>query len=179
VPFSSSVVPSSWSPDGRVLAFDLFDFGVSGFGFVSLGGNVERVQNERFAQWGPDFSPDGRWIAQSSSETGRYEVFVRSYPDGKITRQISVDGGIEPVWCACGELFYRNATRWMSSKIRTLPNLQWDPPQLAFETDFIDTPGRSYDISPDGKRLLVVKRAEEAARNRINLVMNWTSLLEQ
>ena len=48
----------------------------------------------------------------------------------------------------------------------------------AFETDFIDTPGRSYDISPDGKRLLVVKRAEEAARNRINLVVNWTSLLE-
>jgi serine/threonine-protein kinase len=179
VPFSRSVIPSSWSPDGRVLAFDSFDLGVSGFGFVSFGGNVERVQNERFAQWGPDFSPDGRWIAQSSSETGRYEVFVRSYPDGKITRQISVDGGIEPVWCTCGELFYRNATRWMSSKIRTQPDLQWDPPQLAFETDFIDTPGRSYDISPDGKRLLVVKRAGEAARNRINLVANWTSLLDQ
>jgi hypothetical protein len=176
VPFSNDVISSSWSPDGRVLAFH---FGVGALGFLPFGGNVERIQNERFDQWGADFSPDGRWVAHTSSETGRYEVFVRSYPDGKTTRQISIDGGAEPMWCSCGELFYRNANHWMSARIRTQPDLQWDPPQLAFETDFIDTPGRSYDVAPDGKRLLVVKRAAEGTHNRINLVTNWTSLLEQ
>jgi eukaryotic-like serine/threonine-protein kinase len=177
IPFSDRVpVPSSWSHDGRVLAFDL---GVAGLGFLPFGGKVEYVQNERFDQWGAAFSPGGRWAAHTSSETGRYEVFVRSYPEGKTTRQISVDGGVEPVWCTCGELFYRNANRWMSAKIRTQPDLQWDLPQVAFETDFIDTPGRSYDVSPDGRRLLVVKRVEGATLNRINLVTNWTSLFEQ
>lgn len=64
-------------------------------------------------------------------------------------------------------------------KIRSQPELQWDPPQLAFQTDFIDTPGRSYAVSPDGKRLLAVKRAEPDVRNRINLVTNWTEALKR
>jgi hypothetical protein len=57
--------------------------------------------------------------------------------------------------------------------------LQWDPAQPAFHTDFVDTPGRSYDISPDGKRLLVVKRAQEDARTRINLLIKWTATLDR
>jgi len=65
----------------------------------------------------------------------------------------------------------------MSVRIRTTPDLQWEPPTLAFQTDFIDTPGRSYDVSPDGKRLLVVKRAQPDIRNRINLVANWTKMV--
>lgn len=67
----------------------------------------------------------------------------------------------------------------MSIKIRTEPDLQWDPPRLAFQTDFLDSPGRSYDVSPDGMRFLVVKLAEPDIRNRINLVVNWTSLLDE
>jgi serine/threonine protein kinase len=170
--------PQSWSPDGRVLG--LYSFGrQSGIWFLPLGGTLQHVTNERVNGWGNDFSPDGRWVAHSSTEAGQSEIFVRSYPDGKTIRQISVDGGIEPVWCPCGELFYRNGNRWMSAKIRTQPDLQWDPPQLAFQTDFIDTPGRSYDVSPDGKRLLVVKRAEPDVRNQINLVVNWTAALSR
>ena len=79
------------------------------------------------------------------------------------------------MWCECGELFYRNGNRWFSARIRTAPELQWDAPRLRFQTDFIDTPGRSYDVSPDGKRLLVVKRAEPDIRNRIDLVLDWTA----
>ena len=172
--------PESWSPDGRVIA--LYSFGrQSGIGFLQLRRQARtRDQNERSVQWGPRiFRPDGRWGSYASNEPGGTEIFVRSYPDGKTIRQISVDGGIEPVWCQCGELFYRNGNRWMSAKIRTQPDLQWDPPQLTFQTDFIDTPGRSYDVSPDGKRLLVVKRAEPDVRNRINLVVNWTAALSR
>jgi len=56
-------------------------------------------------------------------------------------RQISVDGGVEPVWCQeCGELFYRNGNQWRASAITLEPELSWEPPRLVFETDFIDTP---------------------------------------
>ena len=77
------------------------------------------------------------------------------------------------MWCPCGGLFYRNGNRWMSVGVRTQPDLQWDTPRLRFETDFVDTPGRPYDVSPDGTRLLVVKRATADVRNRIDLVVNW------
>ena len=61
----------------------------------------------------------------------------------------------------------------MSVKVRTQPDLQWDPPRLRFETDVVDTPGRSYAVSPDGTRLLVVKRASIDVRNHLALVVNW------
>jgi serine/threonine protein kinase/Tol biopolymer transport system component len=174
VPVSTGTIrPSSWSQDGRVLALDLPERGL-GFGFFTFGGSLERVQNKLFQQDGAHFSPDGRWVAYTSTEGGQGDVFVRSYPNGTTVRQISVDGGREPVWCPCGELFYRSGNRWMSVKIRTQTELQWDPPTVAFETDFIDTAGRSYDVSPDGQRLLVVKRAETDILNRINFIANWT-----
>jgi len=76
-----------------------------------------------------------------------------------------------------GELFYRKGNQWMASAVRTTPELSWDPPRPVFQTDFLDTPGRSYDVSPDGQRLLVVKRAEPDVRDRIHVITNWTSLL--
>lgn len=121
----------------------------------------------------PDFSPDGRFVAYAWHESGEAEVYVRSYPDGQITRQVSADGGIEPQWCRCGQLFYHKANRWMSVKIRTQPELQWEPAQPAFRSDFVDAPGRSYDVTPDGKRMLIVKREQPETRNRVNLLISW------
>ena len=95
-------------------------------------------------------------------------------------RQISVDGGMEPVWCQeCGELFYRNGNQWRASAITLEPELSWEPPRLVFETDFIDTPGRSYDVSADGQRLLVVKRAQEPIRTKLHVVVSWFQELER
>jgi hypothetical protein len=166
------VRPYSWSPDGRVLAIGTLgaDQEVS---FVDAGGATARPTEVRFAGHLPTFSPDGRFVAYTSTESGRVEIFVRSFPDGASVRQISTGGGLEPVWCRNGELFYRNGTRWLSVRVRTQPDLQWDTPRLRFETDFVDTPGSSYDVSPDGKRLLVVKRANADVRDRIELVVNW------
>ncbi len=130
--------------------------------------------------WSVDFSPDGHWVAYASDETGRYEVFLRSFPAGEMVRQVSVDGGIEPVWCwECGELFYRRGSQWFSTRVSLQPELSWEPPCLAFETDFIDTVGRSYDVSPDGQRLLVVKRTHEPTRTKIYLVHNWFEELKR
>jgi hypothetical protein len=61
----------------------------------------------------------------------------------------------------------------MASRISLSPELSWEPPQLVFETDHIGTAGRDYDVSPDGQRLLVVKRTHEPVRTRIHVVQNW------
>jgi serine/threonine-protein kinase len=165
------VIPYSWSPDGRALALS-----GGGGGFFDISGNPKRVRDSLGGM--PHFSPDGRWVAHQSNRAGRTDIFVTSYPDAKVSRQFSPDGGIEPVWCQCGELFYRQGNRWMSSVVRTEPELTWSPPVQAFQTDFIDTSGRSYDVSSDGKRMLVVKQAEPDVRSRIHIVANWTHQLE-
>ena len=175
---TAAATPYSWSPDGTVLAVSMMSTDRS-VAFVTPGNPRTHAGTGAYEGLMPTFSPDGRWVAYGSVETGRTEIFIRSYPDGQTVRQISAEGGLEPVWCPSGELFYRSGNRWFSVRIRTSPELQWDGPRLRFETDFIDTPGRSYDVSSDGTRLLVVKRAEPDIRNRIDLVLNWTAALDR
>ena len=63
-------------------------------------------------------------------------------------------------------------------KVQLEPEFSWEPSQLAFDVDdFIDTPGQSYAVSPDGQRLLVVVRVRELPRDKIRIIQNWTSLL--
>jgi Tol biopolymer transport system component len=175
---TGSVRPSSWSPAMPVLALDLPRRGF-GVALLTIGGGYEEILDERFENGDASFSPDGRWVAYRSTETGRAEVFVRSFENFTSGggRQISTEGGAEPVWCPCGELFYRIGNRWMSVRIRTNPELKWDKPTLAFETDFVDTPGRSYDVSANGTRLLIVRRDTRDIVDRVNLVVNWVESL--
>ena len=134
---------------------------------------VEWVESFGRNAWGPAFSPDGKWIAYSSEETGLYEIAVRSYPDGLVEHQISEGGGIEAVWSPCGELFYRRGDSWMSVEIQTEPELTWSVPRLAFETDFVDTLGRSFDVTSDGQMLYVIKQPNPPDGSRINVITNW------
>jgi serine/threonine-protein kinase len=176
---SETARPSSWSPDGTVLALYTLVGERRRLGFVRLGEKPEWIQRANADEMMPDFSPDGRWVAYGSTEGGAHEIWVRSYPDGKTARQVSVDGGIEPVWCPSGELFYRKGDRWMGTRVSVQPELSWEPTRLAFETDFVDTPGRSYDVTPDGRRLLVVKPAEPQTLDKIHLISNWLAVFER
>src|SRR5205823_8137073 len=101
------------------------------------------------------FSPDGHWLAYSSTESGEAAVFIRSFPDGKTVRQVATGGAIEPRWKPNGDLYYRNGHRWYVTRVTTTPTLTWSTPRLVFDAEFIDTPGMSYDVSNDGQRLLV------------------------
>jgi hypothetical protein len=171
----------SWSPNGRTVAFSEFGETLR-LKSMTVGENrrTEWQSSVGSAIWGGDFSPDGKWLAYPSDETGRYEIYLQSFPDGDVVRQVSVDGGIEPRWrWECNELFYRRGNQWFSTRVTLKPELSWEPPRLTFETDFIDTPGRSYDVSPDGQRLLVVKRTREPTRTKIHIVHNWFDELER
>src|SRR5262249_27336762 len=95
-----SAIRPRWSPNGRILALGKID---TDAGIVFVSAADQKTESTIKYTDTPidfmDFSPDGRWFAYSASQSGQSEVWIRSYPDGKISRQISTDGGIEPVWC--------------------------------------------------------------------------------
>jgi serine/threonine-protein kinase len=134
----------------------------------------------------PQFSPDGRWLAYTSDESGRMEIFVKPYPGPGGKWQISTDGGTEPLWNHNGrELFYRNGDRMMAVDISTQPGFAAGKPRQLFERHYLANPignaRPNYDISADGQRFLMVKPVdqEEAARTQINVVLNWTEELKR
>ena len=175
----SILTPGEWSPDGSIFLVSVFSGGR--FGFVSTEREpeidwLEPPSGVSFL-W-PTFSPDGRWLAYYSDQTGQREVWVRSFPDGDQVYQISTDGGNTPVWVESGELFYNSGDRWMSVQISTNP-LQWEPPELAFETDSVESPGISYDVSSDGRYLYVIKSAHPPDPTRLYVVQNWFEELKR
>jgi serine/threonine-protein kinase len=131
------------------------------------------------------FSPDGRRLAYVSGESGRAEVYVVSYPGPGGKWQISNDGGGEPVWARSGrELFYRNGDKMMAVDIATEPSFSAGKPKLLFEGRY--NRGRwgghpNYDVTPDGRRFLMVKgrSREQDAPNQLNVVQNWLDELKR
>ena len=168
-----------WTPDGAVLSFGSTSLGV-GFASTQEGDLVGQLPlPDGTEAWGPTFSPDGKWVAYNSSETGRMEIWIRSYPDLEKAYQVSTSGGLEPVWIESGELFYHVGNRWMGTKVQTGAEPSWDPPRLVFETEYMDTPGVSYDVSADGQYLFVVKSSVPPAPDRLHVISNWFSTLPQ
>jgi serine/threonine-protein kinase len=175
--------PSSWTPDGRLLAFtewhpetmrDIWIFSLDGTG------EAKPIVNTRFDEHSPIFSPDGRWVAYMSDESGRVEVYVQSYPAGRGRWIISAGGGKEPAWSADGRaLFYRSADKMMEVAIQTEPSFKAGAPRVVFErplkTGVYDSV--SYDVSAGGDRFLMIERDLEAAPNQVNVVLDWDEVL--
>ncbi len=121
-------------------------------------------------------SRDGRWKACWHEG----QIQIRSLHDRNLSRQVSTDGGIEPRWCgACDLLFFRRGKRWLATSVSFEPDLRWDPPRVVFETDFSNTIGFPYDVSPDGQHLYVVKSAAPDERRKLHLVTGWLEELRR
>jgi hypothetical protein len=127
-----------------------------------------------FHLWHPAISPDGRWLAFDSGESGAREVYICSYPDpSRARRQVSVGGGWEPVWTQGGrELVYRHLDTLMAVSVDPRTGEIGQAAAL-----FSGYPGyslgRTYDVSPDGQRFLLIKHPPELSSRRIELVLNW------
>ena len=180
----SGILPSSWSPDGQFLAYS--DEKTLTHADIWVLRLTDRKPlpflQTPFSERAPAFSPDGRWLAYSSDESGRYEVYVRSYPDAGAKYVVSTEGGTEPLWNPKGrELFYRNGNKVMAVDIQTKLAFSAAKPRLLFEGQYasIGAPlgrNRSFDVSPDGQRFLMTKPSSESTQ--INLVLNWIQELQ-
>ncbi len=162
----------SWSPDGRVLAHTgVADSFWRIFVLRPGGGRPERFLSMAATNWEPRFSPDGRCLAYSSDESGRFEVHVRSFPDAGHRVQASIDGGHDPVWARNG----RKAHQLYAVRILRAEPLSFGEPQLLFEGPYMDVQGAAnYDVAPDGQRFLMVRTSEEEQRpTRLEVVLNW------
>jgi eukaryotic-like serine/threonine-protein kinase len=123
-----------------------------------------------------NFSPDGRWMAYASNESGRSEIYVEPVPGPGGRWQISTDGGEQPRWARNGrEIFYRNGTRMMSATVQIQPTFAAARPVELFDRKF-DRGGTvgGYDVSQDGQTF-VMTRSEHASPTEIRVVVDWSA----
>ena len=127
-----------------------------------------------------NFSPDGRWLAYASNETGRLEVYVQPFPVNGTRWQVSTAGGRQPLWRRDGkELFYVTDDRKLNVvDVRTSPSFQVSTPKFLFEIRANTASTRnSYVPAADGKRFLVDMILENTS-SPITVVLNWTAALK-
>jgi Tol biopolymer transport system component len=185
-------MPSSWSRDGT-LAF-VERNATSGQDILVLppgeGTSPRRPwPNGRVDEAHPDWSPDGRWIAYDSNESGRSEVYVRPYPGPGAGYPVSRDGGSSPAWAGDGrDLFYLASepdgqVTLMTASMRTRPALSFGTPRKLFQGRFIPSAAlvRSYDVAATGRRFIMVQPREQVPlpAAQIVVVENWVEELKR
>jgi eukaryotic-like serine/threonine-protein kinase len=178
--------PMDWSRDGR---FILYEEDTAPDNQRSLwilpvtpGGATPRPYlRAAFNEGNGQFSPDTRWVAFQSDESGRYEVYIDTFPEPRGKVRISTGGGALPQWGAGGrELFYVSPDSMLMSvgfKLGT-GSLEPSAPRALFRLLVIDTDVSPYDAAPDGQRFLVLESAEHAVRP-LTVIVNWPALLNK
>jgi len=175
--FASWVSPNAWAQDD-LFAFEAFgesdtrtDIWVTPPGEP---GEPEPFVRTPAVEWGATVSPDSRFIAYTSDESGQFQIYVKPYPPTEARWTISAAYGEEPVWSAAGdEIFYRRGNQWLSVPVQTDPEFEAGVPQVIFEGPYINVPGISYAVTPDASRFLLLKQLEQRPATRIHVVANW------
>jgi Tol biopolymer transport system component len=178
--------PSSWRYDGRQLAMVVgSDIAVATIGAGRA--TLRFLTRTPYAEQSPEFSPDGQWLAYTSNESRRHEVYVRPYPgDGPSTR-VSIDGGTCPAWGKKGrELYFLSPTdengngRMMMASFEagSPPRIGAPRPLFGFGPDLHFASGtvRSHDVAPDGEHFYVVQSRPSVPLppvTHVNLIQNW------
>jgi serine/threonine-protein kinase len=181
--------PESWSPDGKTLAlhelspstnFDILTMLIEGN--EKLGwkpGEPKPFLNSPFVEVLPAFSPDGRWLAYASNESGSLEMYVRPFPGPGGKWQISNGGGVLPTWSRNGkELFYRTLENkiFVAAYTASGDSFHAEKPQLWSPGQFSGGTIRNYDLAPDGKRFAVLKApgtGEVAPVSKVTFIFNF------
>ncbi len=155
-------------------------------GVLSLDGSSEPLLATEFSERNGEISPDGRWLAYESNASGQYEIYVRPFPnveDGQWP--ISSGGGTKPLWASDGrELFYMApGARLMVVGVQTEPSFAPGNAEEVFAVRgyFVESAGRTYDISRDGERFLMIKEggSDETSSTEFILVQNWFEELKR
>ena len=183
-------IPWSFTPDGTRLAFlevatatayDLWTVPPEREGAGLRAGKPEVFLQTSFDERHPSFSPNGRWLAYSSNESGIFQVYVRAFPDTGGKWQISNNGGVYPVWSRNErELFFRTEDNRMMVATYTVKGDVFvvDKPRVWSDKRLADVGLlANYDLAPDGKRiaaLMPVEAPEEQqAQSHVVFLMNF------
>lgn len=131
-----------------------------------------------FIEQGPTLSPNGRWLAYMSNETGTFEIYVVPFPNAADAKWVvSAGGGTEPLWSrGGGELFYRNAQGEMVAvRVETEPTFSAGPTNVLFSaTGYLANANhRHYDVTADDQRFIMLRRVGGAGEGELILVQNF------
>ena len=178
--------PNSWSSDGKTIALvETHPDTRADIAVLDVpSGRVTPFLNSQFNEAYPEFSPDGRWIAYSSDESGRSEVYVRPFPGPGAKLQVSNEGGNSPLWARDGkQLFYRWQNQVWVVDVQTMGGFATSKPRLLFDKAGYSTasPIRGYDLSLDSQRFLMVKLEDRKPSpvTEMILVQNWFEELKR
>jgi serine/threonine-protein kinase len=143
---------------------------------LSADAKPEPLVATKFDELESSLSPDGRWLAYVSDETGRFEIYVRDLSPNGARWQLSTLGGEEPHWSADGrELYYRNGTMLMMVSVAGKETLEPKTPVVLFTGlhDLRSDTGLSYDVDSKGRGFLMVRLSEENTTSSIIVILNW------
>ena len=171
---------SDWSRDGKYLLYSVngpndpldlwyLERKQDGSGFDAM-----PFLQTPFRENTPRFSPDGRFVAYVSNNSGRDEIYVRTFPDGDDDRQVSANGGTRPRWSRDGnQLFYVQGETLVTAAVSTKPAFTIGATTPLFQHPSFGRPG--YDVSSDGRRFVVAETLEPEGEEppRIHIVQNW------
>jgi serine/threonine-protein kinase len=185
----------SWSPDGHAIAYTATT-AVPG-GHILVASAEGQHESRAFADikapaGSPKFSPDGRWLAYCSNESGIPQVYVQAYPGPGAKIQVSSEGGTDPVWRRTGgELYYRDGDKMMGVAVSTAPAFRAGPPQVLWQGHYshgmsasCGVPGATssnYDVTADGGHFLMIKdeAPDKALSRQIVVVLGWAGELDR
>jgi eukaryotic-like serine/threonine-protein kinase len=193
-----TILPWSFSRDGKTLALIEMSMAPQGLdiGILSMEGKreIKELLQEKNLELEPKISPDGRYVAYQSDESGKGEIYVRSFPEvNKGKWQVSNGGGHSPLWSPDGrELFYHSGDAIMAVDVETAPTFKRGNPKTLFQGTYSSAPFQKvvstpWDIHPNGKRFLMIKPAASASatptaaspQQKITIVVNWFEELKQ
>ncbi len=174
-------LPLDWSRDGRNLLYlappDLWVYSF-------IDGKAHLFLKATSSLKNAQFSPDGKWVAYSSNESGRWEVYVTSFPDANGKWQVSTDGGEQPRWRGDGaEIYFLSSdSKLMAVSVDTKHEFQSGTPAVLFQADpreqVATTEQVVYDVSRDGQRFLVNSKYNNGSAHPMSVILNWKSELK-
>jgi len=170
------------SPDGRWMVVRQSLDGDYSLRLLELGGGSEMrpLRETQFAERFATLSPDGRYVAYESNESGRREVHIQSFPDPGVRIKVTRGGGEAPLWAGSSELFFWNGDWLFAVPVRTTPELTIGEPEALFSSQrYTTNQSQEYDVTADGRRILIARIPEASKPREVQIVLNWFSELER
>ena len=178
------LLPESFNSDGSILTamsisegtgFDLWHFQLDEMDpYAGKLPKAEILLQTRDSEAFVQFSPDGKWVAYSSTRSGQYELYVAPYPRVSPSVQISINGGFDPLWHPRGGQLFYIMDGFYAVDYRLTPEFEATTPRLLFRGPFVNGPGHDVNISPDGDQFLVLYSPQQSEpNNTLKVVTNF------